>query len=75
MNLVIDLSFNKRKKIVYNSILIIMNRYIKIIKYIFVIVKIDVVALTKIFFEKIALRFDFFNDIINDKKFVFIDFF
>ena len=75
MNFVIDLSFNKRKEVVYNSILIVMNRYIKIIKYIFIIVKIDVVALTKMFFEKIVLRFDFFNDIMSDKKFVFINVF
>ena len=59
----------------YNLILIIMNRYIKIIKYIFIIVKIVVVTLTKMFFKKIVLRFDFFNDIMNDKKFVFINVF
>ena len=59
----------------YNLILIIMNRYIKIIKCIFIIVKIVVVTLTKMFFKKIVLRFDFFNDIMNDKKFVFINVF
>ena len=75
MNFVINLSFDKRKEIVYNLILIIMNCYIKMIKYKFIIVKIDVVALTKIFFEKIVLRFDFFNDIMSDKKFVFINIF
>ena len=75
INFVINLSFNKRKEIVYNSILIIINRYIKIIKYIFIIVKMNDVALTKIFFKKFVLRFDFFNDIINDKKFVFINVF
>ena len=75
INFVIDLSFNKRKKVLYDSILIIMNRYIKMIRYIFIIVKIDIVALTKMFFEKIVLRFDFFNDIISDKKFIFINVF
>ena len=75
MNFVIDLSFNERKEVVYDSILIIVNRYIRMMKYIFVIVKIDVVALTKMFFEKIVLRFDFFNDIMNDKEFVFINVF
>ena len=52
-----------------------MNRYIKIIKYIFVIVKIDVVALTKMLFEKIVLCFDFFNNIINDKNLFSLMFF
>ena len=75
MNFVIDLSFNKRKEVVYDSILIIMNRYIKMIKYIFIIVKIDVVALTKMFFEEIVLHFNFFNDIISDKELVFISVF
>ena len=75
MNFIIDLSYNKRKEIVYDSILIKINRYIKIIKYIFVIIKIDVVALTKIFFKKIVIRFDFFNDIMSDKKFIFINVF
>ena len=75
MNFVIDLSFNKRKEVVYDSILIVVNLYIKMIKYIFVVVKIDVVALTKMFFEKIVLRFNFFNDIMSDKEFVFINVF
>ena len=63
------------KKLLERSLLIIINRYIKMIKYIFIIVKIDIVALTKMFFEKIVLRFDFFNDIISDKKFIFINVF
>ena len=71
MNFVTDLSSSKRKEVVYDSILIVVNRYIKMTKYIFVIVKIDVVALTKMFFEEIVLRFDFFNDIVSDKEFVF----
>ena len=75
MNFVIDLSSSKRKEVVYDSILIVVNRYIKMTKYIFVIVKIDVVALTKMFFEEIVLRFDFFNDIVSDKEFVFINVF
>ena len=50
INFVIDLFFNKRCNVIYNSIFVIMNRYIKIIKYIFVTIKIDVVTLTKIFY-------------------------
>ena len=43
------------------------------IKYILVIIKIIVVKLTKFFFEKIVLRYDVSNDIMNNKKFVFIN--
>ena len=64
---------NKRRDVVYDLILIIINQYIKIIKYILIIKKIDVFKLTKIFFKKIILSFDISNKIINHKKFVFIN--
>ena len=73
--IVIDLFSSKCKKIVYDSIFVIIDRYIKIIKYIFVTIKINVAKLTKMFFEKIVLRFDMSRDIINDKNFVFINIF
>ena len=72
MNFVTSLFSNKRRDIVYDFILIMINRCIKMIKYILVIIKIIVVKLTKIFFEKIVLRYDVSNDIVNNKKFVFI---
>ena len=71
MNFVIELVLNKKRDVVYDSILIIINRYIKIIKYISIIKKIDLVKLTKVFFEKIVLRFDISNKIVSDKNFVF----
>ena len=75
MNFVIDLFSSKRKEIVYDSIFVMINRYIKMIKYIFVTIKINVAKLTKIFFENIVLRFDMSRDIMNDKDFVFINVF
>ena len=66
---------SKKRDVVYDSILIIIDRYIKMIKYISIIKKIDVAKLTKMFFEKIILRFDMLNEIINDKKFVFTNVF
>jgi hypothetical protein len=71
MNFIIDLFFNKRRDVIYDSILMIINRCIKMIKYISITIKIDVVALTKIFYEKIIFRFDVSNDIVNNKNFVF----
>ena len=72
MNFIIDLLFSKRRDVVYDSILMIMNRCIKMIKYIFVTIKIDVVTLAKIFYEKILMRFDTTTNIVNVKSFVFI---
>ena len=41
------------------------------IKYIFIIIRIDVAKLAKVFFDKIVLRFETLINIVNDKKFVF----
>ena len=73
MNFVTSLFSSKRRDIVYDFILIMINRCIKMIKYILVIIKIIVVKLTKFFFEKIVLRYNVSNDIMSDKKFVFIN--
>ena len=75
MNFITKLFLNKKRDIVYDLILMIIDQYIKMIKYVLIIKKIDVAKLTKIFFEKIILRFDILNEIINDKKFVFINVF
>ena len=72
-NFIIKLSLNKRKKIVYDFIFVIMNRCIKIIKYILITIKCDNVELTKKFFEKIVFNFDMFIDIINDRNSIFIN--
>ena len=71
MNFVTSLSSNKRREVVYDSIFVIIDRCIKMIQYIFVIKKIDVAQLTKVFFEKIVLRFDMSNEIVSDKDSIF----
>ena len=71
MNFVIELSSNKRRDVVYDSILMIIDRYIKMIKYISIIKKIDVAELTKMFFEEVILRFDILNEIVSNRDFVF----
>jgi hypothetical protein len=62
---------NKRRKVVYNLIFVIVNRYTKMIKYISIIIKIDVAKLAKMFFDKIVLRFETLTSIVSDKKFIF----
>ena len=71
MNFVIELFLNKRRDVVYDLILMIIDRYMKMIKYISIIRKIDVAELTKIFFEKIVLHFNMSNEIVNNKNSVF----
>ncbi len=71
MNFVTSLSSNKRHEVVYNSIFVIVNRCTKMTKHIFVITRIDVAKLAKMFFNKIVLRFETLVDIVSNKRFVF----
>jgi len=75
INFVTNLLLSKRRKVVYNSIFVIVNCYTKIIKYIFVIIKINVAKLAKVFFDKIVLCFETLINIVSDKEFVFISVF
>ena len=68
-----NLLLNKFKNVIYNVILIIINRFTKIIKYLFIKITIDIVTLTKIFYNKIIYRYNILNDIINDRDFIFIN--
>ena len=73
MNFVISLLLSKFKNVIYNVILIIINRFIKMIKYLFMKITIDVITLTKIFYNKIIYRYNILNDIVNDRDFIFIN--
>ena len=68
-----NLFLSKFKNVIYNVILIIINRFIKIIKYLFVKIMIDVVTLTKVFYNEIIYRYNMLNDIVNNRNFVFIN--
>ena len=71
MNFIIRLLLNKKRDVVYNSILMIIDQYIKMIRYVLIIKKIDVAKLTKMFFKKIVLCFNISSKIVSDRKFVF----
>ena len=75
MNFVIELSFNKYKNVVYNVILVMIDRYIKMIRYLFIFIIIDAVALAELFFIKIIYRYNMFYNIVNDRGFMFISVF
>ena len=73
MNFVISLLLSKFKNVIYNVILIIINRFTKIIKYLFMKITIDVITLTKIFYNKIIYRYNILNDIVNNRDFIIIN--
>ena len=75
MNFIIGLLSNKREDVVYDIIFVIVDKCIKIIKYLSMIIKTDVAKLTKLFFEQIVLCFDMSADIISNKDFLFINVF
>ena len=75
MNFMIDLSSSKREDVEYDVIFVSIDRCTKMIKYLSMITKIDAAKLTKLFFEKIVLRFNMSTDIVNDKDSLFINVF
>jgi len=72
MNFIIDLLSSKWKEVVYDSILVIVNYYMKMMHYLFTKKTLTVVKLAKLFFEQIALRYEILNDIVIDKDSLFI---
>ena len=75
MNFIIDLSLSKRENVVYNAIFVIIDRYTRMIKYLSIVIKINVAKLMKLFFKKIVLRLNISADIVNDKDFLFVNVF
>ena len=71
MNSMIDLSSNKRENIIENTINVIIDKCTHMIKYLLMIIKIDVAKLTKLFCKKIVLYFNISIDIDNEKNFLF----
>ncbi len=57
----------------YDSILVIVNHYMKMMCYLFMKKTLTVVKLAKLLFEKIALRYEILNDIIINKDNLFIN--
>jgi hypothetical protein len=71
MNFITNFSFNKRSNDVYDFILVIINRYIKMTFYIFVTKKIIAIELTKIIFDHVMLKYDASKNVISNREFVF----
>ena len=73
MNFITSLLSSKFKSVIYNVILIIINRFTKMIKYLFIKITIDIVTLTKIFYNEIMCHYNMLNDIVSDRDFIFIN--
>ena len=71
INFITNFSLNKHKNHVYDVCLMIVNKYTKMILYIFVTKKINAVDLIKILFEKIVLIFETSTNIVFDRKSIF----
>jgi hypothetical protein len=71
MNFITNLLFNKRSDDVYDFVLVIINRYIKMTFYIFVTKKIIAIELAKIIFDHVMLKYDASKDVVSNREFVF----
>jgi len=70
--MIIDLSLCKQDNSVYNAILMIVNCYIKMTKYISTSKTLITSELADIFFEEIVCWYDIFKEIVSDRNSIFI---
>jgi hypothetical protein len=64
---------SRRRNNVYNLILIIINKYTKIMKYILIIKKIIIIKLINIFINDIIFKYENSKKIIFDRNLIFIN--
>ena len=72
INFITNLPLSKYRNYVYNMILVVVNRYTKILYYIPTIKKINTIKLTKLFFTEITLKFSILDSIIINRESIFI---
>ena len=72
MDFITGLPPSKRRGVVYNTILIIVDRYTKIVRYLFIKKDLDAAALAELFFEEIICRYGILNSIVSDRGTMFI---
>jgi len=57
----------------YDSILVIVDCYMKMMHYLSMKKTLTIIELAKLFFEKIALRYEILNNIVIDRNSLFIN--
>lgn len=71
MDFITDLPPSKRNGYVYDAILVVVDRYTKMVRYLPTTKKIDAVQLSDLFYEEIALKYGAPNGIVTDRGSVF----
>ena len=71
MDFITDLPPSKYRNCVYDAILVVVDRYTKMLRYIPTTKKINAVELTELFFTEIALKFGTPDGIVTDRGSVF----
>jgi len=71
MNIITDLSSSKRSDSIYDAILMIVNRYIKMTQYISISKTLTAMQLADIFFEKIVCRYRALKEIVFNRGLIF----
>ncbi len=63
MNFITNLSSSKWKEVMYDSILVIVDHYMKMMRYLFMKKTLTVIELAELFFEKIVLKYEISNNV------------
>jgi hypothetical protein len=71
MNIITDLSSSKCDNCVYDAILMIVNHYTKMTKYISISKILTAIQLVDVFFKEIVCHYETFKEIVSDKDFIF----
>ena len=71
MNIIISLLLSKHKDNIYDVILVMINCYTKMTRYLFTINKLTAVKLTDMFFEHIVLWYRILREIVSDWESIF----
>ena len=71
MDFVTGLPPSKRRGVVYDSILVVVDRYTKMVRYVPVTKKTDAAELAEVFFDEVVLRFGMPDGIVSDRGSVF----
>ena len=73
MNFITNLSLSRRNEIVYDLILIVVDCYIKMTRYLSTRKTLTTVELAKLFFKEVILRYEVFKKIIINRDSLFIN--
>ena len=71
MNMIISLLLSKCEDNIYDAILVMIDCYTKITRYLFTINKLTAVKLTDMFFEHIVLQYEISREIVSDWESIF----